>query len=116
MSMLSPVDAGKLLVYSRLLPVPFRKRLLEMGLELLEVPEEEYPTMACNVLAMAPGKCLALAGNPRTQDVLAKAWISAVRSSHPGFVQPSHSPYRQAKGDDRKGLVRRLMPNSYRHQ
>ena len=75
MSMLSPVDAGKLLVYSRLLPVPFRKRLLEMGLELLEVPEEEYPTMACNVLAMAPGKCLALAGNPRTQDVLAKAGI-----------------------------------------
>ena len=75
MSMLSPVDDGKLLVHSRLLPVPFRKRLLEMGFELLEVPEAEYPTMACNVLAMAPGKCLALAGNPRTLDVLAKAGI-----------------------------------------
>lgn len=75
MSMLSPVDDGKLLVYSRLLPVPFRKRLLEMGFELLEVPEAEYPTMACNVLAMAPGKCVALAGNPRTLDVLAKAGV-----------------------------------------
>jgi len=75
MSMLSPVDDGKLLVHSRLLPVPFRKRLLEMGFELLEVPEAEYPTMACNVLAMAPGKCLALAGNPRTLEVLAKAGI-----------------------------------------
>jgi N-dimethylarginine dimethylaminohydrolase len=75
MSMLSPVADGKLLVFSRLLPVPFRKRLLETGFELLEVPEAEYPTMACNVLAMAPGKCVALAGNPRTLDVLAKAGI-----------------------------------------
>jgi arginine deiminase len=75
MSMLSPVDNGKLLVYSRLLPVPFRKWLLGKGFELLEVPEAEYPTMGCNVLAMAPGKCVALAGNPRTQEVLAKAGI-----------------------------------------
>jgi len=79
MSMLSPVDDGKILVYSRLLPVPFRKRLLEMGFELLEVSEAEYPTMACNVLTMAPGKCVALAGNPRTLDVLATAGI-AVRT------------------------------------
>ena len=75
MSMISPVDEGKLLVYSRLLPVPFRKRLLEMGFALLEVPDEEYATMATNVLAVAPGKCVALAGNPRTAEVLNKAGI-----------------------------------------
>jgi N-dimethylarginine dimethylaminohydrolase len=75
MSMLSPVDDGKLLVYSRLLPVPFRNWLLGKGFELLEVPEAEYPSMGCNVLAMAPGKCVALAGNPRTLGVLAKAGI-----------------------------------------
>ena len=75
MSMLSPVDAGKLLVYSRLMPVPFREALLERGFELLEVPDEEYPTMGCNVLAVAPGKCLALAGNPRTAGILAAAGI-----------------------------------------
>jgi N-dimethylarginine dimethylaminohydrolase len=75
MSMVSPVDRRKLLVYSRLLPVPFRERLLESGFELLEVPETEYATMGCNVLAVAPGKCLALAGNPRTADVLAKAGV-----------------------------------------
>ena len=75
MSMLSPVDERKLLVYSRLLPVPFRKRLLEMGFALLEVPDEEYATMATNVLAVAPGKCVALAGNPRTAEVLNKAGI-----------------------------------------
>jgi len=75
MSMLSPVDEGKLLIYSRLLPVPFRKRLLEMGFALLEVPDEEYATMATNVLAVAPGQCVALAGNPLTSNVLARAGI-----------------------------------------
>jgi N-dimethylarginine dimethylaminohydrolase len=75
MSMLSPVAERTLLVYSRLLPVPFRKRLLEMGFALLDVPDEEYATMATNVLAVAPGKCVALAGNPRTIEVLNKAGI-----------------------------------------
>ena len=75
MSMLSPVAEEKLLVYSRLLPVPFRKRLLEMGFALLDVPDEEYATMATNVLAVAPGKCIALEGNPRTAEVLNKAGI-----------------------------------------
>ena len=78
MSMLSPVDEGKLLVYSRLLPVPFRKRLLEMGFTFLEVPDEEYATMATNVLAVAPGKCVALAGNPRTVEILDKAGIEVL--------------------------------------
>jgi N-dimethylarginine dimethylaminohydrolase len=75
MSLLSPVDEKTLLVYSRLLPVPFRKRLLDQGNRLLEVPDEEYLTMATNVLALAPGKCLALAGNPRTASLLEKAGI-----------------------------------------
>jgi N-dimethylarginine dimethylaminohydrolase len=78
MSMLSPVDERRLLVYSRLLPVPFRKRLLESGFELVEVPDEEYATMATNVLALAPGKCLALAGNPRTAAALERAGIEVL--------------------------------------
>ncbi len=78
MSMLSPVDAKKLLVYSRLLAVPFRNRLLDMGFELLEVPDEEYATMATNVLALVPGTCLALAGNPRTARLMEKAGIEVL--------------------------------------
>jgi arginine deiminase len=78
MSLLSPVDEGKLLVYSRLLPVPFRKRLLGSGFTLLEVPDEEYATMATNVLALAPGKCLALTGNPRTAGFLERAGIEVL--------------------------------------
>lgn len=78
MSLLSPVDERKLLVYSRLLPVPFRRRLLETGFTLLEVPDAEYAAMATNVLALAPGKCLALAGNPGTAGVLEKAGIEVM--------------------------------------
>ena len=67
MSLISPIDHKLALVYSRLLPVPFRQWLLVREIKLLEVPEEEYDNMGCNVLAIAPRKCLMLAGNPRTK-------------------------------------------------
>jgi len=78
MSMVSPVDERKLLVYSRLLVVPFRRRLLDMGFELVEVPDEEYPTMGANVLSLGSGRCLALAGNPRTAARLEKAGLEVL--------------------------------------
>jgi N-dimethylarginine dimethylaminohydrolase len=78
MSVLSPVDETKLLVYSRLLPVPFRRILLDRGFTLLEVPEAEFATMGGNVLALAPGRCLALAGNPGTAALLEKAGIEVL--------------------------------------
>jgi arginine deiminase len=33
---------------------------------LVEVPEEEYPTLGCNVLAVRPGVVVVAAGNPVT--------------------------------------------------
>ena len=67
MSMISPIDKDLAVVYSRLMAVPFREKLLELGFTLIEVPEEEYATMACNVLALEPGVCLMLEGNPKTK-------------------------------------------------
>ncbi|MBP7706421.1 MAG: hypothetical protein KA243_04150 [Candidatus Aminicenantes bacterium] len=78
MSMISPVSDAKLLVYSRLLPVPFRRLLLDRGYTLVEVPDEEYATMATNVLALAPGVCLAPAGNPRTAALLEEAGVEVL--------------------------------------
>jgi N-dimethylarginine dimethylaminohydrolase len=75
MSFISPVDKDKAVVYSRLLPVPFREWLLDRGVKLIEVPDEEYESMACNVLAVAPGQCIMLAGNPLTKQNLEKAGI-----------------------------------------
>ena len=47
--------------------------LAERGIELLQVPEEEYPTMGPNVLALAPRKCLMIEGNPVTRKRLEAA-------------------------------------------
>ena len=73
MSFLSPVDRDLAVVYSPLLPVPFREALLARGFELAKVPDEEFETMGCNVLAVAPRKCIVLAGNPKTRAQLERA-------------------------------------------
>ncbi len=75
MSVISPIDRDLALVYSPLLPIPFRELLLKRGIELLEVPTDEFGTMAGNVLAMAPRVCLMLEGNPKTQGRLEDAGV-----------------------------------------
>ncbi len=67
LSFISPVDHKLAVVYSRLMPVPFRQWLLTRGYRFVEVPDEEYDSFACNVLAVAPGKVIMIEGNPITQ-------------------------------------------------
>jgi len=50
-----------------LLPVPFRQYLLDRQIKLIEVPDDEYDSMGCNVLAVAPHKVIMIEGNPITQ-------------------------------------------------
>ncbi|MDA0220022.1 MAG: arginine deiminase family protein [Proteobacteria bacterium] len=78
MSILSPLDADLALVYSPLMPVPFRNWLLERGLTLVEVPDEEFESMGCNVLATAPRRCIAVEGNPETRKRLEAAGCEVV--------------------------------------
>ena len=78
MSLISPVDADLAVVYSRLLPVPFRERLLEHGLSLIDTPDDEFDSMGTNVLAVAPRRCLMLSGNPRTRSALERAGATVV--------------------------------------
>jgi N-dimethylarginine dimethylaminohydrolase len=73
MSLVSPVDRNLAIVYSPLMPVTFRERLQERGMELVEVPDAEFETMGTNVLALAPRRCLMLVGNPRTRAALEQA-------------------------------------------
>ena len=72
MSNISPIDHNIFLVYSRLLPVPFRKYLLDRNIELIDVPDEEYESMGCNVLAVAPRKVIMINGNSITKQLLEK--------------------------------------------
>ena len=41
--------------------------LLREGISLIEVPDSEYLSMGCNVLALAPKKVLMIEGNPITK-------------------------------------------------
>jgi len=70
MSNVSPIDHNLYLVYSRLIPVFFRNYLLERNIKLVEIPDQEYAAMGCNVLTAAPRKCIMLAGNPITRQRL----------------------------------------------
>ncbi len=70
MSILSPVAKDLAVVYSPLMPINFRNLLLERGFDLVEVPEEEFDSMGCNVLAVAPKVCLMVEGNPQTRRLL----------------------------------------------
>jgi N-dimethylarginine dimethylaminohydrolase len=73
MSLISPIDRDLAVVYSPLLPVDFRQRLIAHGCELIDVPHEEFETMGTNVLALGPRDCLMLAGNPQTRKALERA-------------------------------------------
>ncbi|MEQ8416128.1 MAG: arginine deiminase family protein [Imperialibacter sp.] len=78
MSILSPVDKNLAVVYSPLMPIAFRNLLLERGFKLVEVPEEEFDSMGCNVLALAPRRCLMVEGNPITEKRLRDAGCEVI--------------------------------------
>jgi N-dimethylarginine dimethylaminohydrolase len=67
MSMISPVAGDLAVIYPRMMAVQLILDLEERGWRTVVVPDEEYDSMACNVLALAPGKCLMLEGNPETR-------------------------------------------------
>lgn len=67
MSFISMVDQNLAVVYSPLMPVFFRQLLLERGIKLIEVPEDEYNNLGCNVLALAPRIAMIPASNPQTK-------------------------------------------------
>ena len=75
MSLVSPLDADLALVYLPLMPVRLVQLLEERGVQLVDVPEDEFLTMGPNVLALAPRVALALAGNAVTKQRLEEAGV-----------------------------------------
>jgi N-dimethylarginine dimethylaminohydrolase len=73
MSLISMLDHDLAVVHLPLLPVPFVELLVDRGIALVEVPDEEYPTMGPNVLALAPRRGLMIEGNPVTKGRLEAA-------------------------------------------
>jgi dimethylargininase len=67
LSLISIVDERTAVVYPELMAVPFWQELRRRDFQLIEVPKEEFLTMGPNVLALSPGNCIMLEGNPVTQ-------------------------------------------------
>jgi len=70
MSNVSPIDHDLFLIYPKLLPARFIEFLKSVNIKLINVPDEEYESMACNVLSLAPKKCIMMSGNPITKSLL----------------------------------------------
>jgi N-dimethylarginine dimethylaminohydrolase len=66
MSVLSPVDKDLAVVYLPLMPVRLVELLEQRGIGFVEVPEFEFDSMGCNVLAIGPREAVAVDGNPGT--------------------------------------------------
>jgi len=72
LSLISPVAEDLAIVYLPLLPAGLYELLKEMGISMIPVPAEEYPTLGCNVLAVRPGVVVVAEGNPKTAAALAE--------------------------------------------
>ncbi len=78
LSLISIVDHHLAVVYPSLLAVPFWQELKRQDFKLIEVPDAEFATMGPNVLALAPGHCLMLEGNPITRQRLEQAGCEVI--------------------------------------
>ena len=73
MSVISPVADDLAVVFLPLLPVGLWELLVDLDIRMIEVPDDEFPTLGCNVLAVRPGVVILAEGNPQTAAALAAA-------------------------------------------
>ena len=82
LSAISPVAHDLALVDLRMLPVPFVELLAARGVGLVEIAPQEADTLACNVLALEPGRVIALEENEETNRRLSAAGVEVL--TYPG--------------------------------
>jgi N-dimethylarginine dimethylaminohydrolase len=70
LSVISPVTDELAVVYPPLLPAGLWDLLAELAIATIAVPDDEYETLACNVLAVRPGVLVMAEGNPKTRRAL----------------------------------------------
>jgi dimethylargininase len=73
LSVISPVADDLAVVYLPLLPIGLWQLLAELGIRLIPVTDDEFPTLGCNVLVVRPGVVILAEGNPTTAAALARA-------------------------------------------
>ena len=78
LSLISPIAEDLAVVYLPLMPVRLVELLEQRGIGFVEVPGDEFESMACNVLALGPRRALALEGNPETRRRLEAAGVEVL--------------------------------------
>jgi len=73
LSVISPITDNLAVVYPPLLPVGLWTLLGELKIKTIAVPDEEFPTLGCNVLVVRPGVVVMAEGNPVTRRALESA-------------------------------------------
>jgi N-dimethylarginine dimethylaminohydrolase len=73
LSVISPVTHNLAVIYPPLMPVGLWTLLKELRIATIAVPDEEFPTLGCNVLAVRPGVVVMAGGNAVTQAALESA-------------------------------------------
>jgi dimethylargininase len=73
LSVVSPVADDLAVVFLPLLPVGLWELLADLRIRTIAVPDEEYATLGCNILAVRPGVCVVADGNPTTRRALESA-------------------------------------------
>ena len=68
MSFISPLDADLAVVYLPMMPVRLVHLLEARGIAIVEVPEEEFPSIGPNVLALGPRRAITVDANPVTRE------------------------------------------------
>jgi dimethylargininase len=78
MSLLSLLAEDLAVAYLPLMPVRLVELLRSRGIELVDVPDDEFETMGPNVLALAPRVALALDGNRETRRRMERAGVEVL--------------------------------------
>lgn len=73
LSLISMLDDDLAVVYRPLMPVALVELLEERGIELVEIPDDEFATQGTNVLVTAPRRCVLLRENAVTAERLRAA-------------------------------------------
>ncbi len=73
------VDRGKVLLAPHLVNYGFVRYLRRRGIEIIEVPVEEYWDLAINGVTLAPGKVLLNEGSPSVVRALERRGVEVIQ-------------------------------------
>lgn len=92
LSLLSPLADDLVVAYMPLMPARLVELLRDRGIEIVEVPDDEFETMGPNVLALAPRIALALEGNDGTRRRMEKAGVDVIAYHGPELSKGDGGP------------------------